>query len=260
MNYKKGFFLLCIFFVLFISWAVKISIEEDPINVTYNAEYAQSSNLDLHFLKALSTDQLETLFPKQKLIDSIAFENPKELDRIVNQTLGLIQGDSMQVYRFFVKSIFEEIILKNDRIVEYSPEHLLHQIYVAENFKKYGENNEAARIYTSAIADLYFQRVSNKLEIAQQNEKSLVNKFSFQYLVQRCRENNYFPNRKETSIDKFMKTFLENDYFHLINTTIQKTTILQKIIIVCFLLFTTLGCLQTFHFIIKILIKNAKEK
>ena len=259
MNYKIGFFLLSIFFIILFSWAVLQTIEEDPINspFTKNNTSSEIANLDLQILKNLPIDQIGKNFPKQKLIDSIEYENPQVLNQVIDSTLSLMKGDSMQVYRYFVKSIFEETVLKKESNYVYRPEKLLHQILVAENFQRYGNFNKLAETYSLAIADLYFQHVSTQLEIIQQKETNLVNKFSYQYLVQRCRDNNYYPNRKESSVDKFMKTFIEHDYFHLINTTFQKTNIFQKLLILFSFIMVTLGCAQSFKFIKKLIFKNA---
>jgi hypothetical protein len=256
MNYKKGFLFLSACILLFFFWVLSLSLEENPINASTETPSQSAESLNLQVLANKSVDDLASFFPKQKFINSIAYENPKELDQVINQTIGILKGDSMMVQRFFVKSIFQESIINKKDTLSYNPEKLLHQISVAENFKKYSEFNPTSGIYASAISDIYFQHVSDQLEIAQQKDKSLVNKFNYQYLVQRCQENNYFPNRKESSIDKFLKTFIEQDYFHLVNTTFQKTTILQKFVIAIMLIFMAVGGIQTLKFIKKSITKN----
>ena len=51
-------------------------------------------------------------------------------------------------------------------------------------------------------------------------------------------------NRKESSADKFVKTLLEEDYFHLINTTWNKSSIKLKLMIGFVILLTILGLLS----------------
>jgi hypothetical protein len=158
----------------------------------------------------------------------------------------------MEVYKFFIRSIYQAYLSKN-KLTAYKPSELLNRISFAEKLKIIGAENELYGIYMLPISDLYFQSVSEDLEKFQSSETDLVNNFDYQYLVQRCTENQYLPNRKEKNIDKFLKTYIESDYFHLVNTTINKTSIFQKLFILAFFSIWLIGLYFSLKFVIKLI-------
>ena len=174
------------------------------------------------------------------------------LKQNVDKSIAIGHIDSMEVYKFFIRSIYQEYLNKN-KLTAYKPSELLNRISFAEKLKIIGAENELAGIYMLPISDLYFQSVSEDLEKFQALETDLVNNFDYQYLVQRCTENQYLPNRKEKNIDKFLKTYIESDYFHLINTTINKTSIFQKLFILAFFSIWLIGLYFSIKFVIHLI-------
>jgi hypothetical protein len=249
MKFKYAFFVLVLINGLIVMWGLSKTFFEDPLT-----QDIQVNKPGLLNLKAVLTNhkqaELNAVFPKQKFRDSINYESASEVAHTINQTLGIIKGDSIETYRFFVKELLEPNISK-DTMQEFNSAVLLRQLNAGVNFKALGQLDPKATLYADAIADQYFQLVSNQLTKFQEKKPELVNQFSFQYLVQRVGEYNYYPNRKETSADKFLKTFLENDYFHLMNTSWQKSSIMQKISMFIFVGFFLLGLLSVLTYIIK---------
>lgn len=249
MKFKYAFLSIAILNLLIIAWGLSKTFFEDPISSSVLNE--KPGQLELTpLLSNHTTQELSTIFPKKKFKDSIDYENAIQVDHTISQTLSSIKGDTLDTYRFFVKDLLEPIIT-NDTLKTYNPEFLLRQLNAGASYKSLGIFNPKASLYADAIADQYFQLVSNQLTKFQEKKPDLVNQFNFQYLVQRVGEYNYYPNRKETSADKFLKTFLENDYFHLVNTTWQKSSIVQKIFLFVFFGFFCFGILSTLSIIIK---------
>jgi len=249
MKFKIAFYTIAIVNTLVIGWALSKTFFEDqiPARVSIN----KPGQLDLTpILLNHTTQELDSIFPKKKFIDSIDYENAMQVDKSIQQTLSLIKGDTLETYRFFVKNLLEPII-SGDTLNVYNPSMLLSQINAGASYKFLGLNNPNTSLYADAVADQYFQLVSMQLTKFQEKKPDLVNQFNFQYLVQRLGEHNYYPNRKETSADKFLKTFLENDYFHLVNTSWQKSSVAQKAILFIFFGFFTFGIISTFLIIIK---------
>lgn len=249
MKFKYAFVVIALINLLIIAWGLSKTFFEDQIPSNISIEKSGQLNLSPILLNH-STQNLDSIFPKKKFADSIDYENALQVDQIISQTISLVKGDTLETYRFFVKNLLEPIIT-NDTLNSYEPSYLLRQLNAGASYKSLGLINPNASLYADAIADQYFQLVSSQLTKFQERKPDLVNQFNFQYLVQRLGEYNYFPNRKETSADKFLKTFLENDYFHLINTSWQKSSITQKIILFIFLGFFAFGIISTILIIIK---------
>jgi hypothetical protein len=249
MKFKFAFFVIAVFNILIIAWGLSKTFFEDQIPARVSIEKPGQLHL-IPILLNHTTQELDSIFPKKKFIDSIDYENAIQVDKTIQQTLSLIKGDTLETYRFFVKNLLEPIITK-DTLNTYEPAILLRQLNAGTSYKSLGLFNPEATLYADAIADQYFQLVSTQLTKFQEREPDLVNQFNFQYLVQRVGEYNYYPNRKETSADKFLKTFLENDYFHLVNTSWQKSNITQKIILFIFFGFFIFGIISAFSSIIK---------
>jgi hypothetical protein len=249
MKFKFAFFVIAVFNILIIAWGLSKTFFEDQIPTRVSIEKPGQLHLTPLLLNH-TTQELDSIFPKKKFIDSIDYENAVQVDKTIQQTLSLIKGDTLETYRFFVKNLLEPIISR-DTLKTYDPAILLSQLNAGASYKSLGIINPNATLYADAIADQYFQLVSMQLTKFQERKPDLVNQFNFQYLVQRLGEYNYYPNRKETSADKFLKTFLENDYFHLVNTSWQKSSIAQKIILFIFFGFFILGIISAFSIIIK---------
>jgi hypothetical protein len=62
-------------------------------------------------------------------------------------------------------------------------------------------------------------------------------------------EANVGTNVKESSADKFVKTLLEEDYFHLVNTTWNKSSLKLKLLIGLVGFLTILGLINAITFI-----------
>jgi hypothetical protein len=249
MKFKFAFFVIAVFNTLIIAWGLSKTFFEDQITARVSIEKPGQLHLT-PILLYHTTQELDSIFPKKKFIDSIDYENALQVDKTIQQTLSLIKGDTLETYRFFVKNLLEPIISR-DTLKTYDPAILLSQLNAGVSYKSLGIINPNATLYADAIADQYFQLVSMQLTKFQERKPDLVNQFNFQYLVQRLGEYNYYPNRKETSADKFLKTFLENDYFHLVNTSWQKSSIAQKIILFIFFGFFIFGIISAFSIIIK---------
>lgn len=240
--------------VLFaIGLVLSINSNKDPIAFDSSGQSNKENKYPLDSILKVNKSVLinEIIEPKIYLIKTDLF-NVSHLNENIDKSLSISQVDSTEVYKFFIRSIYQEF-LKRNKLTAYEPAELLKRISFAEKLKIIGTENELAGLYMLPISDLYFQSVTEDLEKFQAVETDIVNNFDYQYLVQRCTENQYLPNRKEKNIDKFLKTYIESDYFHLINTTINKTSIFQKLFILSFFSIWFMGLYFSVKFVVHLI-------
>jgi hypothetical protein len=246
-------FSISILVLIAIGFALSINSNKDPIAFDSNDKgkienvYALDS-----ILKVNKSELINEIIDPAIYIQKTDLLNVSLLKQNVDKSLSISHIDSMEVYKFFIRSIYQAYLNKN-KLTAYKPSELLNRISFAEKLKIIGAENELYGIYMLPISDLYFQSVSEDLEKFQAAETDLVNNFDYQYLVQRCTENQYLPNRKEKNIDKFLKTYIESDYFHLINTTVNKTSIFQKLFILAFFSIWLIGLYFSIKFVIHLI-------
>lgn len=246
-------FLLSLFVLIAIGFVLSINSNKDPIAFdNYNKGKIENEYPLDSILKVNKSVLINEIIKPATYIQKTDILNVSVLKQNVDKSLSLFQVDSTEVYKFFIRSIYQEFLNKN-KLIAYQPSELLNRISFAEKLKIIGTENELAGIYMLPISDLFFQSVSEDLEKFQALETDLVNNFDYQYLVQRCSENQYLPNRKEKNIDKFLKTYIESDYFHLINTTINKTSIFQKLFILAFFLIWLTGLYFSIKFVVHLI-------
>ena len=251
---KNKFWLIGILglFVLIFKF-VSIESNNDPIAFdTYNKGKIENGYPLDSILEINKSALINEIIDPAIYIQNTDLLNVSLLKQNVDKSIAIGHIDSMEVYKFFIRSIYQEYLNKN-KLTTYKSSELLNRISFAEKLKIIGTENELAGIYMLPISDLYFQSVSEDLEKFQALETDLVNNFDYQYLVQRCTENQYLPNRKEKNIDKFLKTYIESDYFHLINTTINKTSIFQKLFILAFFSIWLIGLYFSIKFVIHLI-------
>lgn len=246
-------FLLSLFVLIAIGFVLSINSNKDPIAFdTYNKSKIENGYPIDSILKSNKSASINEIIKPALYIQKTDILNVSLLKQNVDKSISIGHIDSMEVYKFFIRSIYQEYLNKN-KLTVYKPSELLNRISFADKLKIIGTENELAGIYMLPISDLYFQSVSEDLEKFQAEETDLVNNFDYQYLVQRCSENQYLPNRKEKDIDKFLKTYIESDYFHLINTTINKTSIYQKVFILAFFLIWLIGVYFSIKFVVNLI-------
>lgn len=255
MILKKSSFILSISLLVLIAigFVLSINSNKDPIAIdTYNKGKIENGYPLDSILESNKSALINEIIDPAIYIQNTDLLNVSLLKQNVDKSIAIGHIDSMEVYKFFIRSIYQEYLNKN-KLTAYKPSELLNRISFAEKLKIIGTENQLAGIYMLPISDLYFQSVSEDLEKFQALETDLVNNFDYQYLVQRCTENQYLPNRKEKNIDKFLKTYIESDYFHLINTTINKTTIFQKLFILAFFSIWLIGLYFSIKFVIHLI-------
>jgi hypothetical protein len=256
MNKKVIIIFGVILLFIIVNRITTINSNKDPIAFDSNDKgrvenvYALDS-----ILKVNKSELINEIIDPAIYIQKTDLLNVSLLKQNVDKSLSISHVDSMEVYKFFMRSIYQAYLNKN-KLTAYKPSELLNRISFAEKLKIIGAENELYGIYMLPISDLYFQSVSEDLEKFQAAETDLVNNFDYQYLVQRCTENQYLPNRKEKNIDKFLKTYIESDYFHLINTTINKTSIFQKLFILAFFSIWLIGLYFSIKFVIHLIYRK----
>lgn len=175
----------------------------------------------------------------------VGLNNPKGLLTTANEILKRKQNkDTMGVYREIIETAFTPALADFDSTKAYSPEAINQVINQGYNFAYAANYFPKEALYLTSIADMYFNNAAKQLEFYQKSNTELSNQFGYQYLSQRCIETKVGINRKESSADKFLKTLLEEDYFHLINTTWNKSSIKLKLIIGFVFFLTILGFLN----------------
>lgn len=181
---------------------------------------------------------------------TVGLNNPKSLIFTVNEILkGKQVKDTMGVYREIIEKVFTPAIAEFDSTKPYSAagiNQLINQGYTFANAAQYYPQEA---LYLNTLADMHFNNASKQLEYYQKSNTALSNQFTFQYLSQRCVEMNVGSNLKESSADKFVKTLLEEDYFHLVNTTWNKSSIKLKLMIGFVMLLTILGLISLINII-----------
>jgi hypothetical protein len=181
---------------------------------------------------------------------TVGLNNPQSLVYTANEILRQKQvKDTLGVYREIIEKVFTPSIAEFDSTKPYSPAGINQLIIRGYNFATAANYFPNESLYLNTLADMHFNNASKQLEFYQRSNTALSNQFSFQYLTQRCLEANVGTNRKESSADKFIKTLLEEDYFHLINTTWNKSSLKLKCLIGLIGLLTILGLINTIAFI-----------
>ncbi len=245
--------LASLFAIIALGYILSIKPNKDPIAINSNDQSMIENRYPLDsILKARNKDYINEIIDPAIYIQQTDLLNISLLKQNVDQSLSISRIDSMEIYKFFVRSIYQAYLNKN-QLRTYTPSVLLKRIIFAEKLKVIGNENEVAGLYMSPISDIFLQSVSEDLEKFQAVDTDLVNDFDYQYLVQRCTENQYLPNRKEKNIDKFLKTYIESDYFHLINTTVNKTSVFQKLFIIAFFSIWLIGLYFSINFVIKLI-------
>lgn len=189
---------------------------------------------------------------------TVGLNNPKGLLYTANEILKRKKNkDTMAVYREIIETVFTPAVANFDSTKAYAPEAINQLINQGYNFAYSANYFPAEALYLSTIADMHFNNAAKQLEFYQKSNTELSNQFDYQYLSQRCIEAKVGINRKESSADKFIKTLLEEDYFHLVNTTWNKSSIKLKLMIGFVILLTILGLLSLIKIIsTKISIKS----
>jgi len=210
------------------------SINNDPIQSEITLSEGQSL--------VGSTD---TTINRAYFTKTVGLNNPKGLLYTANEILKRKQNkDTMGVYREIIETVFTPAVENFDSTKAYSAEAINQLINQGYNFAYAANYFPAEAIYLSSIADMHFNNAAKQLEFYQKSNSALSSQFGYLYLSQRCIEAKVGINRKESSADKFVKTLLEEDYFHLINTTWNKSSIKLKLMIGFVILLTILGLLS----------------
>jgi hypothetical protein len=200
--------------------------------------------------KALVKGSTDTSINQAYYIKTVGLDNPKGLLFTVNEILKEKQvKDTMGVYREIIDKVFTPAIAEFDSTKPYSPAAINQLIVQGYHFAYAASYYPNEALYLNTLADMHFNNAAKQLEYYQKNNTSLSNQFSFQYMTQRCMEANVGTNVKESSADKFVKTLLEEDYFHLVNTTWNKSSLKLKLLIGLVGFLTILGLINAITFI-----------
>ncbi len=193
---------------------------------------------------------IDTVINQAYFIKTVGLNNPQSLVYTANEILRKKQlKDTIGVYREIIEKVFTPYIAEFDSTKPYSPSHINQIIIQGYSFANAAKYNTNEALYLNALADMYFNNASKQMEFYQKSNIDLANEFSFKYLTQRCLEANVGINPKESSADKFIKTLLEEDYFHLINTTWNKSSLKLKLLIGLWGFLTILGLINALIFI-----------
>lgn len=256
---KKQLFIyvICSIAIFLVSFFISLNPTLDPILLPPKKIKDTTKTFSLDSLLSHSNSKtIEENISISAYLEGIDIFNIKILKSNISKLLQLKNTDTIGVYKFFTKSIYQ-IYLKKNILKSFQPQELLARVNFAEKLKTISETDSESSLYMSPISDMYFQSVVEDLERFQAEKTDLVNNFDYQYLVQRCLENQYLPNRKEKNLDKLVKTYIESDYFHLINTTFNKTSFPQKIFIFVFASIWINGLYFSTKLLINLFKKNA---
>lgn len=174
-------------------------------------------------------------------LENVGIKNPLGLINTVSCVLRQKNDkDTYNIYKLIIDSIYAPKLLNFDSTLQFKPSRINELINQGDNFKYASTFFIKDSIYLKTIADLYFKNAVNQLVYYQNKNAQLTRNFNFQYLRQRSSEVQADGDKRESSMDKFINTLLEEDYFHLINTTWNKSSFILKclifsIIILCFI-------------------------
>lgn len=192
----------------------------------------------------------DTTIDKSYFLKTVGLNNPKGLLYTANEILKRkTSKDTLGVYREIIEAVFTPTIANFDSTKPYAPESINQLITNGYNFAYAANYFPQESMYLSSIADMHFNNAAKQLEYYQKSNTALSNQFGFQYLAQRCMEAKVGINRKESSSDKFIKTLLEEDYFHLINTTWNKSSLKLKLLIGLAGMLLIIGLVNVLQFI-----------
>lgn len=189
-------------------------------------------------------------------LENVGIKNPLGLINTVYFVLGKKNiKDTFSVYKFFIDSIYATKLSNFDSTVRFKPTRINELINQGYNFKYASTFFTKDSIYLKTIADIYFKNAAQQLEYYQNKNAQLTRNFHYQYLRQRCLEASVLPNKRESAMDKFLNTLLEEDYFHLINTTWNKSSLIIKFLIFSVFILCFIGLVTVIKFI-KVYIKK----
>ncbi len=192
----------------------------------------------------------DTTISKDFFTKTVGLNNPKALLYTANEILKRKKiKDTLGVYREIIETVFTPAIASFDSTKPYVPEEINQLITQGYNFAYAANYFPQEALYLSSIADMHFNNAAKQLEFYQKSNTALSNEFGYLYLSQRCMEAKVGLNRKESSADKFIKTLLEEDYFHLINTTWNKSSLKLKFMIGLTGMLTIVGLINVLQFL-----------
>jgi len=219
-------------------------------DVTINARLSNLSHSDaLISVEGFFNKEDFQSIKVKKVFDENLIYKPYAINQLITNSYKFSK-DSNEVRRYFVSDFFPKL-LKLYLTSNYDFDSLNALLNAGVKYRDvslFVPDNEL--IFTS-FSQLIFEQVSQKITQSQSEDKGLSNRLDFQILVNKCIENNYYPDLKESSTDKFLKTLLEKDYFHLINTGYQKSSIYQKITIGFMFLLMIMGFMYFINLIKK---------
>jgi len=182
-------------------------------------------------------------------LENVGIKNPLGLINTVSYVLGQKNvKDTYSVYKLIIDSIYAPKLLNFDSTLQFKPTRINELINQGDNFKYASTFFTKDSIYLKTIADMYFKNAARQLEYYQNKNAQLTRNFHYQYLRQRCLEASVLPNKRESSMDKFMNTLLEEDYFHLINTTWNKSSFILKCLIFSIIILSFIGLVTFIKF------------
>lgn len=230
----------------FIFKIISFSINDVTINLNQSSvdQRPTSFNVEDYFEK----NRISSLNIKKVFNDNL-LNNPKYLQEIINYSYKF-SHDSIEVEKFYINDIFPKLLTLYT-LPSYDFNSLNNLLNAGIKFKNASILISEKEMIFSAFAEMIFEEVSKKITQSQEKNTNLSNRLDFQILVNKCIENNFYPDLKESSSDKFLKTLLEKDYFHLINTGYQKSSFYQKIVLGLMFIFMIMG----FIFFIKLIKK-----
>ena len=245
-KFKISIFLFFVFLLINTIFLVKVALfnfDDDIIEPDFtslNANY-----------KLGATD---STINRNYFLENVGIRNPLGLVNTVSYVLGQKNNkDTYSIYKLIIDSIYAPKLSNFDSTLQFKPTRINELINQGDNFKYASTFFMKDSLYLKTIADMYFKNAAQQLEYYQNKNAQLTRNFHYQYLRQRCLEASVLPNKRESSMDKFLNTLLEEDYFHLINTTWNKSSFILKclifsIIILCFIGLVTVIKLSGVYF------------
>lgn len=220
------FIISIIFNCYFIFSVISFSSNE---NNDFTNQFNSENNNSLINPEDFFENKNKNVIDLKKVRNAKLIFSPQKLNQLINYSLRNT-NDSLEVSIYYVKNFLPKI-LKSEIPLEYNFEVYNAFINAGIRYKEASTFLSTNEIIFNSFHQIIFEDIANKLTINQKNNLSLSNSLDFQILVNKCIENNFFPDLHESSSDKFLKTLLEKDYFHLLNTSYQKSSLGLKLIV-----------------------------
>lgn len=187
-----------------------------------------SFNLKLRIKKSDSTDLLN-LFPYDIYLDSADRWNIGSIKNDL-KVLDDAYNDSSMNRQVLSIALTSKLFSRIDNYLnKYNPDTLIYLIQWAEKFQDYALIEPENDLFYNSICSYWLSSLSNKIHFYSTQNNSIKYDFKFKYIVARLTELSSNPGIGVTKFEKVIDNVVSNKWSHLIESSWNQTSLLQKL-------------------------------